>query len=128
MNNRLVRIGEEIKKELSALLREMKDPRIAAMTSIVAVEVTRDLSYATVHVSVLGTEQEAADTLKGLKSAEGFLRREIGARVDLRHTPELRFKRDTSIAYGAHINKIISGLNIKHDEDDNKNEETNDDV
>lgn len=120
------RLGEEIRKIISELLlRELKDPRLSAMISVTAVEVTSDGSYATVYVSVLGMdadEEKAAlqqqETLDALASAKGFIRREIGRQIKLRHVPELIFKIDRSMEYGRHIDKIISGLDIRHDDDD----------
>ena len=101
-SNRIGRINEEVQKELSALLRTVKDPRIAgAMLTITHVDTTSDLRYSRVYISALtGDEKEA---LRGLKSAAGFLRRELGAKLKLRYTPELQFFMDDSIAYGAHI-------------------------
>lgn len=120
------RLGEEIRKIISELLlRELKDPRLSAMISVTAVEVTSDGSYATVYVSVLGMdadEEKAAlqqqETLDALASAKGFIRREIGRQIKLRHVPELIFKIDRSMEYGRHIDKIISGLDIRHDDED----------
>lgn len=120
------RLGEEIRKIISELLlRELKDPRLSAMISVTAVEVTNDGSYATVYVSVLGMdadEEKAAlqqqETLDALASAKGFIRREIGRQIKLRHVPELIFKIDRSMEYGRHIDKIISGLDIRHDDED----------
>ncbi len=118
-SNRIGRINEEIQRELSALLRTLKDPRVQAMISITRVETTGDLRYAKVHVSVLEKER-TGEVLKGLRSAGGYLRREVGARLQLRHTPELVFEPDDSIAHGAHISDLISRLHAKeeahHDE------------
>ena len=103
-SNRIGRVNEEIQRELSALIRTVKDPRVAdaGMISITAVETTQDLKYATIFVSVLD-KAASAQALKGLKSASGFLRRELGRALDLRNTPELIFVRDDSIDHGAHI-------------------------
>ena len=102
-SNRIQRINEEIQRELSDLLRNLKDPRVQnTMISITRVETTPDLRYTKVFVSFLEADK-AADALKGLKSASGFLRRELGQRLDLRYTPELQFLADDSIAHGAHI-------------------------
>lgn len=120
-SNRIGRINEEVQRELASLLRELKDPRVSGLISITNVEVTPDLRFAKVYVSVLETEQ-AKDTLKGLKSAGGYLRRELGARLNLRHTPQLDFVLDDSIAYGAHIFDILSKLDIP--EDDHENEQS----
>ena len=103
-SNRIGRINEEIQKELSALLRTLKDPRVSAtgMVSITRVDTTGDLRYARVYISCLDKSQEK-DVMKGLKSASGFLRRELGRALNLRYTPELQFIADDSIQYGAHI-------------------------
>ena len=107
-SNRIGRINEEIQKELSALFRTLKDPRVSAtgMVSITRVDTTGDLRYARVWVSVLDKNQEK-DVLKGLKSASGFLRRELGRALQLRYTPELQFIADDSIQYGAHILEVL---------------------
>lgn len=120
-SNRIGRINEEVQRELASLLRELKDPRVSGLISITNVEVTPDLRFAKVYVSVLETER-AKDTLKGLKSAGGYLRRELGTRLNLRHTPQLDFVLDDSIAYGAHIFDILSKLDIP--EDDHENEQS----
>lgn len=108
---RINKINEEVRRELSAILREVKDSRIPMMTSIVAVNVTNDLSYAKVYVSVMGDESVQKKALEGLKSAAGFMRREVGRRISIRHTPELIFEIDHSIEHGAHINEVLSSLN-----------------
>lgn len=106
--NRIGRINEEIQRELAAQLRALKDPRVSGvgMVSVTRVNTTPDLRYAQVFVSVLDKEQEK-DVLKGLKSAAGFLRRELGAALRLRYTPELQFVADDSIAHGAHILELL---------------------
>lgn len=122
------RMGEEIRKIISDLLfKGLKDPRLSAMISITAVEVTSDGSYATVYLSVLGMnsdpEKAAAqqqDTLDALNSAKGFIRKEIGRQIKLRHVPDLIFKIDKSLEYGRHIDELISTLDIRHDEDDDE--------
>lgn len=106
-SNRIGRINEEILRELSALLPNLKDPRVQGMVSIVRVDTTADLRYAKVYISVLGDERREAEVLKGLRSASGYLRREIGARVQLRYTPELQFVLDDSIRRGAHIIDLL---------------------
>ena len=108
--HRMERIKEEVRRELSAILRELKDPRIHTMTSVVAVDVTKDLKYAKAHISVMGSEQEKQDTIAALKSAAGFIRRGISSRLDLRITPEFTFVLDTSIDYGIHINQLLHKL------------------
>ena len=103
-SNRIGRINEEIQRELSSLIRTVKDPRVAdaGMVSVTAVETTPDLKYAKIFVSVLD-KSASAQALKGLKSASGYLRRELGRALNLRNTPELTFVRDDSIDKGAHI-------------------------
>ena len=100
------RISEDIKREIVSIMRELKDPRISDMLTVVKVDVSGDLSYAKVYISVLDKTQEK-DVLKGLKSASGFLRRELGRSLQLRYTPELKFIADDSIAYGAHILEVL---------------------
>ena len=100
------RISEDIKREIVSIMRELKDPRISDMLTVVKVDVSGDLSYAKVYISVLDKTQEK-DVLKGLKSASGFLRRELGRSLQLRYTPELQFIADDSIAYGAHILEVL---------------------
>ena len=103
-SNRIGRINEEIQREMSSLIRTVKDPRVAdaGMVSVTAVETTPDLKYAKIYVSVLD-KSASAQALKGLKSASGYLRRELGGALSLRNTPELSFVRDDSIDKGAHI-------------------------
>ena len=105
------RVTEDVRRELSALLRELKDPRVKdCFLSIVRVEVTNDLSYATVFVSTIEGMDRTKEAVNGLKAAAGFLRREMGHRLKLRHVPELIFKASDSIEYGAHISKILNDL------------------
>ncbi len=105
--NRINRINEEIQKELSSLFRELKDPRVqGGMVTVTHVDTTSDLRYCRVFVSVLDKTQEK-DVLKGLKSAAGYLRRELGQAVKLRYTPELQFTADDSIEQGAHILQML---------------------
>ena len=108
------RINEEIQRELSALIRTLKDPRVSAMgmVSITRVDTTGDLRYSRIYVSALNKEQEK-DVIKGLKSAAGYLRRELGSALRLRYTPELQFIADDSIQYGAHILGLINDANRK---------------
>ena len=117
-SNRKGRINEELQRELSSLIRTLKDPRVQqSMVSVTKVEATGDLRYAKVYISVLDKDK-SKETLKGLKSAGGFLRREIGSRLQLRYTPELVFEEDDSIAYGAKMFNLLRSLDIKPDEDD----------
>jgi len=116
-SNRIGRINEEIQKELAALLRNLKDPRVQdTMISVTHVETTPDLRYAKVYVSFL-EEDKAPDAMKGLKSAGGYLRRELGRALNLRYTPELTWALDDSITYGAKMLKLINSLEVEHDED-----------
>ena len=116
-NYRIARISDDIRFVLSNKLREVKDPRIQqGMLTITHVEVTADLRYAKIYLSVLG-EFDQKQMAKGLKSCSGWLRKELGASLSLRYTPELTFVLDDSITYGAHINELISELDIKADEE-----------
>ena len=103
------RINMEVQRELSDIIRtEIKDPRVTrAMTSIVSVEVTPDLKYCKVYVSVLGNAEAAQAAIAGLKSAVGYIRRELAHRINLRNTPELLFVLDQSIEYGVHMSRLI---------------------
>lgn len=116
-SNRIQRTNEDIQRVLAALIPGLKDPRLSgSMLSIVRTETTGDLRYCKVYISALGGESDK-EIIKGLKSASGYLRRELGSRLSLRYTPELIFQLDKSIAYGAHINEILNSLDI-HDEGD----------
>lgn len=117
-SNRIGRINEEIQRELSDLLRELKDPRVhRTMLSITRVETTPDLRYAKIYVSLLDKEY-TKETLAGLKSSAGYLRRELGRSLQLRYTPELQWQPDDSITQGAHILELLSKLDIPEDPDD----------
>ncbi len=107
---RMDRISEDISRELTAILRTVKDPRVGELVSILRVEVTNDLSYATVHISSLNGMDAAKEAVKGLKSAAGYMRRELGHALKLRHTPELRFVADDSIAYSVSITKTLDEI------------------
>ena len=107
--SRIDKINEELRRELASVIRELKDSRIPMMTSVVAVNVTNDLRYAKVYVSVMGDEETKKKALEGLKSAAGYVRREIGKRVDIRYTPEPLFELDRSIEHGAYINQLLRG-------------------
>ena len=116
-SNRIGRINEEIQKELASLLRNLKDPRVQdTMISVTHVEATPDLRYAKVYVSFL-EEDKAKDALAGLKSAGGYLRRELGRALQLRYTPELVWALDDSITYGAKMLKLINSLEVSRDEE-----------
>ena len=106
-SNRIGRINEEIQRELAELIRSLKDPRVQTMISITRVDTTPDLRYSKIYVSVL-EEARSQDAIRGLKSAGGWLRRELGSRLQLRYTPELQFFMDDSIAHGAHILDLLN--------------------
>ena len=108
-SNRIGRINEEIQRELATLIRTVKDPRVHGLVSITAVDTTSDLRYAKIYVSVLD-KSDVSEVVKGLKSAAGYLRRELGRVLQLRYTPELTFTPDDSIAEGARILEIIHDL------------------
>ena len=117
-SNRIGRINEEIQKELASLIRNLKDPRVQdTMISITRVETTPDLRYAKVYASFL-QQDKASDGLKGLKSASGYLRRELGRALQLRYTPELVWELDDSITYGAKMLGLINSLGVKHDDEE----------
>lgn len=104
------RAASDIQRELADLFREMKDPRVSKLLSIVKVDVSGDLSYATVYVSAIEGFEKTVESVKGLKNAAGFLRSELGVRLKLRKTPELRFVADNSIEHSANIAKIIESF------------------
>ena len=111
------RINEEIQKELSSLLRSVKDPRVQdTMISITRVETTPDLRYTKVYVSFL-QEEKSKEAMAGLKSAAGWIRRQLGSNLKLRYAPEIVWALDDSITYGAHMLNLINSLGVKHDED-----------
>ncbi len=110
------RIAEEIKKELSKIIRDMKDPRIPVMTSVVTVSITNDLRYAKAYISVMGSDEEKKSAITALTNAEGFIRKNIGAKIKIRCVPEFTFLLDSSIEYGAHINELLKNV-IKSDEE-----------
>ena len=111
-----IRINAEVQRELSVIIRELKDPRIGIMTSVTAVEVTPDLKFCKAYISVLGDEQAKEDTLAGLKSAAGFIRRALAKNINLRNTPEIKFVLDESIEYGMKMDKLIADV-TKNKED-----------
>ena len=111
-SNRIGRINEEIQRELSDLIHGLKDPRVQTMLSITRVDTTSDLRYAKVHISVLEESREN-EAMKGLRSAGGWLRRELGQKLQLRYTPELVFELDDSLKYGAHMYDLLSRLSAQ---------------
>ena len=111
------RINEEVMRELAKIIREeIKDPRIHPMTSIASVEVAPDLKTCKAFISVLGDEKAQEDTLKGLQSAEGYIRRELARTINMRNTPEITFILDQSIEYGVNMSKMIDDLTKKGEE------------
>lgn len=116
-SNKLARTNDDIQFAISKLLREVKDPRVQqGMISVTRVETTGDLRYSKIWLSVLGMQDEK-EFKRGLKSASGWLRKELGSAMKLRYTPELVFEIDHSIEYGAHINEVISALDISSAEE-----------
>ncbi|MCR5704600.1 MAG: 30S ribosome-binding factor RbfA [Eubacterium sp.] len=109
------RINGEVQRELSTIIRELKDPRVGMMTTVTAVEVAPDLKTCKVFISVLGNDEAKKETLEGLNSAKGFIRRELAHTINLRNTPEIRFILDESIEYGMKMSKLIDEVN--HHED-----------
>ena len=117
-SNKLARTNDDIQFVISKLLREVKDPRVQqGMISVTRVETTGDLRYSKIWLSVLGMKDEK-EFRRGLRSASGYLRRELGNSMKLRYTPELIFEIDHSIEYGAHINEVINSREIDHSEDE----------
>lgn len=119
---RMDRTGEDIMRELTAILRTVKDPRVTGLISIVRVDVTRDLSYATVYISSMDGLEAAKTAVKGLVSAAGYMRRELGLALKLRHVPELRFIADDSIAYSSHIARTLEQMGANEKKDGNNND------
>lgn len=111
-SSRMIRINDEIKKELSEILRaDMKDPRIGVITSVIKVDTTNDLKYCKVYVSVLGDDEKKAEVMEVIKNASGYIRSLIAGRINLRITPEFRFILDDSLEYSFKIDKIIKDIN-----------------
>ena len=118
-----IRINSEVQREMSSIIREdLKDPRIHPMTSVMAVEVTPDLKFAKIFVSVLGNDEEKEKTMEGLKKSASCARHQLAKRMNLRNTPELTFVLDTSIEYGVTMSKKIDELKEK-EESKHRNEE-----
>ena len=113
------RVNGEVQRELSNIIRGgIKDPRVAPMTSVVAVEVAPDLKTCKAYISVLGDEKAQEDTIKGLQSAEGYIRRELARKLNMRNTPEIKFVMDQSIAYGVAMSKMIDDVTRDLKEED----------
>ena len=115
--NRGERINTAIKEEISLILRDMKDPRLALMTSILRCETSRDLAYCKVYYSVMGSEEDKEQTAKAFSSGMGFIRRELAQRLDLRQTPELTFIPDDSMEYSIYLSEKIRKI---HEEDEQR--------
>ena len=114
MKARMIRINDEVQRELANIIRtEVKDPRIGALTSVIRVETTTDLKYCKVFVSVLGNDEEKESVMKGLKNAKGFIRHLLAERVNLRNTPELIFKMDDSVEYAVRMSQLIDQISQK---------------
>lgn len=111
--HRINRISEDIKRHLSEILRTLKDPRISKLLSIVKVDVAGDLSIAKIYISAIEGYDETLSSVEALKSAQGFVRRELASRLKLRHTPELKFIADDSIIYGSNISRMIDEISRK---------------
>ena len=118
------RINSEVAQELSMILRELKDPRIAPMTTVTDAVVTADLKYCTVYVSIFGDEPIVKETLEGLDAAKGFIRKELASRINLRITPELKFVHDSSLEYGIKMSKLIDEVISKDNEQHTDSEDT----
>ncbi len=119
------RINGEVLRVLSNIIRqEIKDPRIHMMTSVTAVEVAPDLKTCKAYISVLGSDEERSETIKGLKSAEGYVRRQLARELNLRNTPQITFILDTSIEYGVNMSKLIDDVTQNlHDEEREEKDE-----
>lgn len=121
-NYRRGRINEEMQKELTMILRRVKDPRVSeAFISVTAADCTPDLKFAKIYYSVMGGDKK--EVANGLKAATGFIRRELARSLNLRITPELTFVADDSVAYGAHIASILNTLDIQPEEDEDEEED-----
>ena len=117
------RINSEVQRELANIRGEIKDPRIHPLTSVVTVEVAPDLKTCKAYISVMGSDEEKKDTIAGLRSAEGYVRRQLAKRLNLRNTPEIQFVLDQSIEYGVHMSRLIDEVNKEtpeRDEEDDK--------
>ncbi len=111
-SHRIDRTSEDVRRELTAILRTLKDPRISeCFLSLVRIELTNDLSFCTVYVSTMEGMERTKEAVKALKSAAGFIRRELGHALNLRHTPQLIFKPSDSIEYSANISKLLNDMN-----------------
>ena len=119
---RLDRINEEVKKTVSDIVREMKDPRISEMTTVLSADVTNDFKNAKIRISVYADDDVRKSTVEALNHASGFIGRELGMRMDIRRIPKLNFILDNSIEYSIHISKILNDLNISAETEDDDDE------
>jgi len=111
------RVAEQIKKEVSLIINgEIKDPRVSSLVSVTEVQVSRDLQYATIYVSIYGSAEDKQETFLTLLHAAGFIRSEIGKRIRLRRTPEINFQQDNSLEYGARIEQVLKTLDQEKDD------------
>ena len=125
-NHRADRMSEDIQRELAAILREMKDPRLHdGIISVVRCDMADNLSFCRVYISSMNGIETAKTAVKALKNAQGFIRRELGTRLKLRYAPALAFEATDSIEYSANISRILMGIDLKPIEDDDKNTEDN---
>jgi ribosome-binding factor A len=126
--NRIRRVAEQIKKDVSQIIgSQLKDPRVAGITSVTEVQLSKDLRYASIYVSIFGNETEREEMLQTLIRATGYIRSEIGRRIKLRYTPEINFYLDNSMEYGAHIDSVIKSLKEKESKNNERNEGTGED-
>lgn len=112
MNRRLTRINDELKEQIALLVRELKDHRLATLITVVKADTTSDLKYCKVYVSIMGTDKEKKDSLDALKSASGFIKRELARSVNLRQTPELTFILDTSLDHAMRIDELLREVKV----------------
>lgn len=111
MNRRITRINDEIKEQTALLLRELKDPRLSSMITVVKVDTTQDLKYCKVYVSIMGSDKDKTDSMDALKSSAGFIKKQLAQAVNLRQTPELAFILDDSLDHAMRIQSILNDIN-----------------
>jgi len=115
--NRVIRISEEIKREVSDIIQnELKDPRVTGLISVTKAVATKDMRYAKIYVSIMADAEEQKSILQGLKNAAGFIRKEVGQRINIRYTPEIIFELDNSIEYGIKISNILKQISTDKEE------------
>ncbi|MFI3231114.1 MAG: 30S ribosome-binding factor RbfA [bacterium] len=123
-NNRLIRINDEIKKELSEIIRsELKDPRIGVMTSVLKVDTTNDLKHCKVFISALGDDAQKQEALEGITNASGYIRKQVASRINLRNTPQFKFVLDDSLEYSIHISNLIKSVSTSTNNESDENTE-----